>query len=137
MYLALCAVLGRITSSKVCLFADRLVIVNPLRTYTVPRELVGSVLANDGGTLIVRTTESREIAVFGFGGSVVDHFIGTTREAEKRMNDWIQKTDHPDRAQGPKSPQFREAWTRCPWPDTAAYLALACVAAGTVAGLAT
>jgi hypothetical protein len=136
VYLAVCALLGRIASSKVCLFEDHLVITNPLRTYTVPRELVHLAVANAGGTLVVSTTEHQAIAVFGFGGSIVDHFIGTTHEAETRIGQWIQATNRRTRKRGSGSSQIKKSWTRCPWPDAAACLALACLAAGAIAALA-
>ncbi|MEY2232984.1 hypothetical protein [Streptomyces virginiae] len=72
------AFIRRITGSRIVLSEKVLTVVNPVFTHDIPYRYVASVAADNGGNLIITTLQAVEIGAFGFGGSLVDHFVGST-----------------------------------------------------------
>lgn len=75
------AFIRRITGSRVVLGQKVLSVVNPVFTHDVPYRYVARVEADSGGNLVITTTQAVEIAAFGFAGSIIDHFVGSTDRA--------------------------------------------------------
>ncbi|WP_149825847.1 hypothetical protein [Streptomyces tailanensis] len=113
IYLALAIILGRIANCKVILRDDALLVVNPLRTHIVPKALIRGALVGDDGSLEVELGEDRNISVFAFGGSLVDHFKGSSGEAARKISRWL---DAP-RATGEAQTALQVRWTRCKYAD--------------------
>ncbi|MCX4674041.1 hypothetical protein OG413_01680 [Streptomyces sp. NBC_01433] len=76
----------RILGSRVVLDRSTLTVINPVFTYIIPRSLVGGVNVASNGTLSIITRSGREIEATGFGGSLVDHFVGSTEKAVSEIN---------------------------------------------------
>ncbi|MFF4012734.1 hypothetical protein [Streptomyces sp. NPDC001717] len=72
------AFIRRITGSRIVLGEKVLTVVNPVFTHDIPYRYVARVAADSGGNLIITTSQAVEIGAFGFGGSLVDHFVGST-----------------------------------------------------------
>ncbi|WP_188271185.1 MULTISPECIES: PH domain-containing protein [unclassified Streptomyces] len=110
VYLSAAGVIGRVAHCKVVLDDTALTVVNFFRTHRVPREAIREVAVADGGTLEIRLGEDRVVPVFAFGGSVIDHFRGTSERALQEIDAWRRSTP----SEGtilPADPQVR--WTRC------------------------
>ncbi|WP_432122867.1 hypothetical protein [Streptomyces sp. S1] len=73
----------RIMGSRIYLSAQEVRVVNPLKTYTVPLRSLRSVTT--GGGLKLYTVDGVEIHATAFGGSLVDHFVGTADRAASRI----------------------------------------------------
>ncbi|MDH2409693.1 hypothetical protein ACG5V6_24700 [Streptomyces chitinivorans] len=105
----------RIAESRIVLGRETLTMVEPLMTYEVHYAAVSRV-GSDGGTLMVETTDGEVLHSMGFGGSLVDHFVGTTDKAVERI-----RLRLPGRPQGhrkteaPPAPPVRRRVTRS-WP---------------------
>ncbi|WP_432058664.1 hypothetical protein [Streptomyces sp. bgisy022] len=130
IYLVLAGVCGRIANCKVVLREDALVVVNPLRTHVVPIVMIRSVSVGDDGTLEVWLDEERAIAVFAFGGSLVDRFKGTSSEAERKISEWLRSAGTASETKGTAAPQVR--WTRCRSADTSLVLCAAALGVGAI-----
>ncbi|MEU0087354.1 hypothetical protein [Streptomyces sp. NPDC006274] len=81
------ALVRRVLCARVVLDPGVLRVVNPLFTYVVPYRLVSEVGTGKDGTLKVRTTEGGEIYATGFGGSLLDHFVGSADRAAERLRE--------------------------------------------------
>ncbi|MER6442256.1 hypothetical protein ABT275_38880 [Streptomyces sp. NPDC001185] len=79
------ALTRRIMGSRIVLSASAVTVVNPLITYTVPYATVAEVRGGGGGTLNLVTRTGDEIYCTGFGGSVIDSFIGSADRAVERI----------------------------------------------------
>ncbi|MEU3283260.1 hypothetical protein [Streptomyces antibioticus] len=73
--LTLAGACGRVAGCRVELRQDALMVINPLRTHIVPRVAIRSVSVGDDGTLEVQLAEDRKVAVFAFGGSLLQGLI--------------------------------------------------------------
>lgn len=129
IYLAFASFVGRIANCKVILREDALLVVNPLRTHIVPKMAIRGVSVGDDGTLEVRLDEEREIAVFAFGGSLVDRIKDTSGEAERKINKWLHSAPMVSEPK-PAAPQVR--WTRCRSADASLVLCAAISGAGAI-----
>ncbi|NEA16768.1 hypothetical protein [Streptomyces halstedii] len=123
-------VIGRIISSEVRLSHDSLTVVNPLRTYTLPRSSPLRALKDDSGTLQVTSEESGTIDAFAFGGSIIDSFVGTVAKVEREIAAWVTAAV-PEKS---VSVTYEKRWTRCRWPDLSLLLTLLVTTVGLVAG---
>lgn len=128
VYLAIAGILGRIANCKLVLRDDALLVVNPLRTHVVPRAMIHGVSVGDDGTLEVHLDRDRTISVYAFGGSLVDHFKGTSSEAERKIIGWLNSGHAVSDAKG--APQAR--WTRCAPADLSLILCVAISVAGAI-----
>ncbi|MFF3618435.1 hypothetical protein [Streptomyces sp. NPDC002467] len=79
------AFIRRITGSHVVLGRKVLSVVNPVFTHDVPYRYVARVEADTGGNLVITTTQAVEIAAFGFAGSIIDQFVGSTDRTVARI----------------------------------------------------
>jgi len=129
VYLVLAALCGRIANCKVVLRDDVLVVVNPLRTHVFPKAVIVGVSLTDDGTLQVRLDGDRSVPVFAFGGSLVDRFKGSSREAARRIGIWL-RSDRPVSESAVSVLQIR--WTRCRSADAALVLCAVVAGAGAI-----
>ncbi|MBV7670665.1 hypothetical protein STHAL_14460 [Streptomyces halstedii] len=121
---------GRIVSSEVRLSHDSLTVVNPLRTYTLPRSSRLRALKDSSGSLQVTSEESGTIDAFAFGGSIIDGFVGTVAKVEREIASWVN-AEVPTKS---LSVKYEKKWTRCRWSDLSLLLALLVTAVGLTAG---
>lgn len=127
VYLALAALLGRIATCKVVLYEATLVLINPLRTHTIPRSALNRADVDDHGTLHLHLhRDDKPLPAFAFGGSLVDRFKGTSEEAAHAITAWLN-APHSSTA----DLHTRTNWTRSPYADAA----LALCAVTSTAGL--
>ncbi|MEU9169150.1 hypothetical protein AB0D34_15320 [Streptomyces sp. NPDC048420] len=132
VYLAVVGILGRIANCKVVLRETELLVVNPLRTHVVPASRIRTGAVGDDGTLVVRLAGGRGIRVFGFGGSVVDRFRGTSGEAARKINDWLRTARAANHADTDAEAVRAVRWTWIPLADGALLLCAVVAAAGAV-----
>ncbi|MGW1298159.1 hypothetical protein [Streptomyces sp. NPDC002533] len=85
----------RIMASRIVLEKSELKVVNPLITYRIPYHLVMEVDTSQGGTLTVHTFEGEEIYATAFGGSLLDHFIGSSDRAAARIKEIVRQRRSP------------------------------------------
>ncbi|MFJ1594476.1 PH domain-containing protein [Kitasatospora albolonga] len=130
-FLVLAGLLGRIGNCKVILRDGVLTVVNPLRTHILPKSAIRGVSADDGGTLRFHLDHDREISAFAFGGSMIDHFVGSSAKAERKVETWLRSDPAGSEAAAEAvAPQAR--WTRCASADAALVLAVVVAAVGAV-----
>ncbi|MFH9266033.1 hypothetical protein ACH4KN_17505 [Streptomyces sp. NPDC017546] len=127
VFLALVVPIGRVANCKIVLREDVLVVVNPLRTHILPVAAVHDVSVGDDGTLDVRLDHHRVVSVFAFGGSLIDHFKGSSGEAARKVNAWLG-TARTESGRRDVAPRVR--WTRCLLADAALGLGVVVTAAG-------
>ncbi|MFJ6566744.1 PH domain-containing protein [Streptomyces sp. NPDC091292] len=120
VYLALAGISGRVANCKVDLREDVILVVNLVRTHVLPRTAIRGVSVGDDGTLEVHLDHEREIAVFAFGGSVIDRFRGTSSEAEWKIRTWLNSDVSVRESEDAGGPHVR--WTRCTSADLALLL---------------
>ncbi|MDJ1136865.1 hypothetical protein [Streptomyces iconiensis] len=128
VYLAFAGFFGRLASCKVVLREQTLLVVNPVRTYVIPKSAIQDVSVGDDGTLEVWVSEEQEISVFAFGGSLVDRFKGTSRKAEQRIKCWLS----PGLIAGGTEAAPRVSWTRCAPADLSFALCVAIAGTGVI-----
>lgn len=126
VYMALVAILARIANPKIVLGSHALWVVNPLRTYFIPREAIEDVSVDEGGTLEIHLAKGENVSVFAYSGSLVDHFFGTSDEASRRVKCWMDSKHR----SGCDAISVRRCWTRCNPADIAAVLCIAISAIG-------
>lgn len=125
IFLVFAGYIGRIAHCKLVLHEDTLLVVNPIRTYVVPKNAIHAASVADDGTLEIQLDVDRAIAVYAFGGSLIDHFKGTSRKAARTISVWLQSSGRDSWGEG-AAPQTR--WTRCASADGC--LILSAVTAG-------
>ncbi|MFE6100439.1 PH domain-containing protein [Streptomyces laurentii] len=130
VFFVLAGILGRIANCKVVLDEDALTVVGPLRTHRIPKATIRDVVVDENGTLDVHVLgREKGVAVFAFGGSLVDHYIGSSGKAQYRIKAWLgsdlKKTGAPT-----ADPQI--SWTRCPSADASLILCLALIVVGVI-----
>lgn len=96
------ALIRRIGASRVILGKSELKMVNPLFTYRIPYHHVMEADTSGGGTLTVRTFDNEEFYSAGFGGSLLDHFIGSSGRAAERINETVRKRRVPRTEEQPR-----------------------------------
>ncbi|MFE7333142.1 hypothetical protein ACFU8W_51935 [Streptomyces sp. NPDC057565] len=129
VYLALAGIIGRIVNCKVILRDGVLTVVNPLRTHTLPAVAIRDVLVGDDGTLEVHLDKDRVVSVFAFGGSLVDHFKGSSKKTERKISRWLDSARLESESRA-GTPQIR--WTRCLSADASLILCVALSASGAI-----
>ncbi|MFG2485866.1 hypothetical protein ACGFSI_24305 [Streptomyces virginiae] len=103
------AFIRRITGSRIVLDEKGVSVVNPVFTHDVPYRYVAKVESDDGGTLTVTTTQAVEIGAFGFAGSLIDHFVGSTDRAVAQIN--ARRSERRDlRGKSPVVRRYTRAW---------------------------
>ncbi|MEV8346461.1 hypothetical protein [Streptomyces niveus] len=130
MFLALAGVIGKVAQCKVILRGDILVVVNPLRTYSVPALAIQDVMVGDDGTLKVRLHAGRTISVFAFGGSLIDHFSKTSDRAEREVSSWLNL--HSNESVSGADSILRINWTRSMGADLSLALCVVVSGAGAI-----
>ncbi|MER8073795.1 hypothetical protein ABTZ59_36865 [Streptomyces sp. NPDC094034] len=125
--LGMITIAHRIWGSRILLEESSLTIVNPLVTYTIPYKMITNVTSSGNGTLTIATRQGIEIRSTGFGGSIIDHFVGSTERAAKRVTTRL-KRQHRESEQVMMTTRFTVVWIA----DLCAVGALTCA---TVAGL--
>ncbi|MFE7480569.1 PH domain-containing protein [Streptomyces sp. NPDC057552] len=128
-FLAIMGFIGRIGNCKVILRDDELAVVNPLRTYILPKSAVRGVSVNDGGTLRFHLDDDRKIYSFAFGGSLIDRFVGSSGKAERKAETWL-RSDRAESAAGAEAVAPQARWTRCASADAAIVLGVVVAAVG-------
>ncbi|MFD5125707.1 hypothetical protein [Streptomyces sp. NPDC058385] len=126
VFLAVAAICGRIANSKVVMRETVLMLVNPLRTYTIPKAMIRDVSVGDDGTLEVHLDQERKVAAFAFGGSLVDRMNGTSAKAQRNVRSWLNSS--PAIEGTDKGLQVR--WSRCIWADLSLLLCVATAGMG-------
>ncbi|MFE7048081.1 hypothetical protein ACFVAM_06915 [Streptomyces californicus] len=81
----------RITASRIVLEASELRVVNPIFTYRIPYHQVMEVDTSQNGTLTVYTFDGSEVYSTAFGGSLLDHFIGTSDRAVAQIKETVRE----------------------------------------------
>ncbi|MFE3389655.1 hypothetical protein [Streptomyces anulatus] len=85
----------RIGASRIMLGKSELIVVNPVFTYRIPYRLITEVDTSQDGTLTIHTAEGGEIYSIAFGGSLLDHFIGSSDRAAARIKDIVRQRRSP------------------------------------------
>ncbi|MFB8140518.1 hypothetical protein [Streptomyces parvus] len=85
----------RIMGSRIVLGKSELEIVNPVFTYRIPYRLVAEVDTSQDGTLTIHTSEGGEISSVAFGGSLLDHFVGSSDRAAARIKEIVRQRRSP------------------------------------------
>ncbi|MFE6699883.1 hypothetical protein [Streptomyces sp. NPDC057718] len=85
----------RILASRIVLGDSELKVVNPVFTYQIPYRLVVEVDTSKDGTLTVHTSEGEEIYSTAFGGSLLDHFVGSSDRAVARIKETVRQRRSP------------------------------------------
>ncbi|MFJ9182285.1 hypothetical protein ACIRQO_04310 [Streptomyces anulatus] len=99
----------RIAASRIELGESELKVVNPVFTYRIPYRMVTEVDTSQDGTLTIHTSEGGEIYSVAFGGSLLDHFIGTSDRAVARINETVRRRRSP-RTEGPSRRTVTVSW---------------------------
>ena len=129
IYLALAGITGRVANCKMILCEDMLTVVNPMRSHSLPKAAIRDVSVGDDGTLEVHLDKDRTVSVFAFGGSLIDHFKGSSAEAQRRISAWLGSASAENESNA-LAPQVR--WTRCPAADASLVLCVALSVAGAI-----
>ncbi|MFK0016358.1 hypothetical protein [Streptomyces sp. NPDC091027] len=103
------AFIRRITGARIVLDEKGVSVVNPVFTHDVPYRYVAKVGSDKGGTLTITTTQAVEIGAFGFTGSIVDNFVGSTDRAVAQIN--ARLAERRDlRGKSPTVRRYTQAW---------------------------
>ncbi|WKD30559.1 hypothetical protein [Streptomyces xanthophaeus] len=87
------AFIRRITGSRIVLDEKVLSVVNPVFTHDIPYRYVARVAADSGGNLIITTSQATDIGAFGFAGSFIDHFAGSTDRTVAQIKAGLAQRD--------------------------------------------
>ncbi|QID39439.1 PH domain-containing protein [Streptomyces albus] len=128
VYLAGVGVIVRVACCRVELRETTLLVVNPLRTHTIPKSAIRDVSVNEGGTLGVWIDEEQEIQCYAFGGSLIDHFLGTSDKAERTIERWRSSGGAASKSEATP----RVSWTLCPPADVAILLCIVITVTGII-----
>lgn len=85
----------RIGTSRIVLGESEPKVVNPVSTYRIPYRLVTEVDTSQDGTLTIHTSEGGEIYSVAFGGSLLDHFVGSSDRAVARIKESVRQRRSP------------------------------------------
>ncbi|WP_156722276.1 hypothetical protein [Streptomyces apocyni] len=89
--LATIALVRRILCSRIVLETHKVKVVNPVFTYSLPCSHIARVGTAASGTLTLRTKDGDEVHATAFGGSLLDHFVGTSDRAAGHLKDALQE----------------------------------------------
>ncbi|MDT0489931.1 PH domain-containing protein [Streptomyces griseus] len=129
VFLAIAGFIGRIGNCKVIIRDEVLTVVNPLRTHILPKSAIRGVSVDGGGTLRFHLDQDREISSFAFGGSLIDHFVGSSGKAERKVEMWL-RADRAESAAAAEAVAPQARWTRCTSADAAIVLGVVVAAVG-------
>lgn len=118
----------RIFRTRVILGQDALRIVNPVLTYEVPYRSIVSVESDLHGNLRVVTGDGDLLAT-AFGGSLIDHLVGSTDRAAMEIEPFIG-----GRRARPPQHSVRRSYSVSWFADACALASLSCVVAGGILG---
>jgi hypothetical protein len=107
---------------------DVLLVVNPLRTHRIPKNLIRGASVGDDGTLEVNLDEDRSISAFAFGGSLIDRFKGSSGEASRRIGIWLRT----DTVENSDEAGIQMRWTHCVPADLAIVFSVATAGTGAI-----
>ncbi|MEU2432915.1 hypothetical protein ABZ611_26080 [Streptomyces sp. NPDC007861] len=85
------ALVRRILCSRIVLGKISLKVVNPVFTYELPYRLVAQVKTATNGTLTVDMVDGHEVYATAFGGSLLDHFVGSSEKAATRLQEAVRQ----------------------------------------------
>ncbi|MFE7566777.1 hypothetical protein ACFU76_07395 [Streptomyces sp. NPDC057539] len=108
--LGILTVVHHICGSRILLNQSSLTIVNPFFTHIVPYKLIADVTPGGDGTLTIVTRQGDEIRCTAFGGSIIDHFVGSTERAAERIQIRL-KRKHRNAEHLTINKRFTVAWT--------------------------
>ncbi|MEU2547375.1 PH domain-containing protein [Streptomyces roseolus] len=136
-FLALAGAIGRVANCKVILDEQGLTVVNPFRTHRLPKPAVKDVSVDEGGTLEIHLEGGRVVSAFAFGGSVVDHFMGSSAKAQRRIDVWLKPTRPGMHSEDSGAANVRDAlpritWTRCESADASLALCVVLTISGAI-----
>ncbi|NEC89356.1 hypothetical protein [Streptomyces sp. SID12501] len=120
----------RIMGSRVVLDGPIVTVINPLMTYSVPCKEISRVSLGGDGTLVIWTRGGEKVLSVGFGGSLIDRFVGSTERAVKQIEDH-RKRDSGSRDPGEFGQKFTTAWIA----DFSMGGALVCAAVAVAVGI--
>ncbi|MER7199919.1 hypothetical protein CG723_45245 [Streptomyces sp. CB01635] len=103
------ALVRRLLGSRIVLDSSAVEIVNPLVTYRVPYSSVAEIRGGGGGTLNLVTRAGDEIYSTGFGGSLIDNFVGSTGRAAERIEQRVRRGRRVTQ-QGSVTKKFTVSW---------------------------
>lgn len=129
VYLALAGIIGRVANCKVILSGNVLTVVNPLRSHILPKEVISGASVGDDGTLEVQLHGGGTVSVFAYGGSLIDHYRGSSGQAERKISAWLSSAGTVAASKA-VTPQAR--WTRCIGADASLALCVALAVAGAI-----
>lgn len=127
--LALVAFIQRLLSSRVLLGSTTLTVVNPVFTYSCPRESVRWASVRDDGGLEIHLRDGHVVDVFAFGGSLISRVVGSGPKAAGEIWGWLNGARE---GTGDGADIPRRAWTRTPFPELVSALAALFVGVGLV-----
>ncbi|MCX4674044.1 hypothetical protein OG413_01700 [Streptomyces sp. NBC_01433] len=129
VFMLLAGFIGRIVNCKVILRGGLLTVVNPLRSHILPVSAIHDVAVSDDGTLEVELDRDRVVSVYAFGGSLIDHFKGSSKETARTISAWLGSARVGSESKA-DTPQIR--WTRCPSADASLALGVVLAAVGAI-----
>ncbi|MFE4593514.1 hypothetical protein [Streptomyces laurentii] len=130
VFLLIAGIIGRVANCKVILDEGLLTVVGPLRTHHIPKAAIRDVPVNSQGHLDIDFGEEPTVRVFAFGGSLVDHFVGSTRKAQWKIKAWLRSSPAEGASQATAEPQVQ--WTRCRSADASLALCLGTTTVGLI-----
>ncbi|MEU8540781.1 hypothetical protein AB0C52_12490 [Streptomyces sp. NPDC048717] len=130
VFLLLAGIAGRVANCKVMLGKDLLTVVGPLRTHRIPKAAIRGVPVDSQGSLDIDLGKESKVWVFAFGGSLVDHYVGSTRKAQQEIKAWLRSSPAGGAPQATAEPQTQ--WTRCWSADSSLALGLGTVMIGVI-----
>ncbi|MFJ6604097.1 hypothetical protein [Streptomyces lydicus] len=80
----------RICRSRVLILQDEICVVNAVFKYSVARSAVAQVFVDIGGNLKLKTASGEEVYVAAYSGSLIDHFVGSSDRAAKRIRQYVK-----------------------------------------------
>ncbi|MER7515952.1 hypothetical protein [Streptomyces sp. NPDC126499] len=87
---ALISLVRRIWCSRVVMTSNGIQVVNPLITHSIPVGVAARAERTQGGTLVIVTTSGEEVRSVGFGGSLIDSFVGSAERGAQRVEAHIR-----------------------------------------------
>ncbi|WP_329539358.1 hypothetical protein [Streptomyces sp. NBC_01358] len=120
----------RVMGSHIRLGSSFVTVINPLVTYSVPYDAVAEVRGGGGGTLNLITRTGDAIYSTGFGGSIIDNFVGSADRAVARIEKQVGRG-----RRGAKGAQVTKGFTVSWVADVCAVGAMVCAVAAGILGI--
>ena len=119
----------RILDSRIIVDEASLLVVNYLVTHSVPYNEISRVGSDERGSLTIVTYSGNVIYSGGFGGSVIDHFVGSVPRAVDQIECHVHRRRNSSKAKFVK--KITTAWIA----DVSAVGALVCGIMAAVVGI--